>query len=123
MSDKNEYTRQELIQMITDIADHYGADAQIDQTLEELAELAMALHHYKKHPESESIMNNICEEIADVCIMLLQLEYLLRIDEETWKQLIYKVKRQKERISQEQPNKNSILDRMRWNIVIRRLNK
>lgn len=91
----------ELLQNIYAIADHYGKDAQIDQTLEELAELATALHHLKKKPDSETILDNVHEEMADVYIMIYQLMHLIDPDFETIGWMEHKVERQIERIKNE----------------------
>lgn len=96
MTDTHE--RPELLKNIYKIADHYGKDAQIDQTLEELAELATALHHLKKMPESEDILNNVHEEMADVYIMIYQLMHLIDPEFETMGWMEHKVERQIERI-------------------------
>ena len=93
--------RPELLRRIYDIADHYGKDAQIDQTLEELAELATALHHLKKKPESEDILDNVHEEMADVYIMLHQLMHLIDPECITIDWMEHKLDRQEERIKNE----------------------
>lgn len=69
------------------IADKYGMFAQIGQTTEECAELIKALNKYKRVfnvgqttnvSEAEAV-DNVCEEIADVSIMLEQMIYLFGI--------------------------------------------
>ena len=95
------YKAPEMLQRIYDIADHYGKDAQIDQALEELAELATALHHLKKKPESEDILDNVHEEMADVYIMIQQLMHLIDPDYATVGWMKHKVNRQEERIKDE----------------------
>ena len=95
------YKKHEMLQRIYDIAEHYGVEAQIDQALEELAELAMALHHYKKHPESEDILDNVHEEMADVYIMIQQLMHLIDPKYETMGWVEHKLNRQTERIKNE----------------------
>lgn len=95
------YERPELLQRIYAIADHYGKDSQIDQTLEELAELATALHHLKKKPDSETILDNVHEEMADVYIMIYQLIHLIDPEFETMGWMEHKVERQIERIKNE----------------------
>lgn len=95
------YERPEMLQRIYDIADHYGRDAQIDQALEELAELATALHHLKKKPDSETILDNVHEEMADVYIMIYQLMHLIDPEFETIGWMEHKVERQIERIKNE----------------------
>ena len=88
----------ELTLKINTIADHYGKDAQIDQALEELAELATALHHLKKKPESKDIMDNVHEEMADVYIMINQLIHLIDPELKTMVWMQHKVDRQIGRI-------------------------
>lgn len=88
----------ELTLKIYAIADHYGKNAQIDQALEELAELATALHHFKKKPESEIILDNVHEEMADVYIMINQLIHLIDPELETMGWIANKVERQIRRI-------------------------
>lgn len=95
------YKAPEMLRRIYDIADHYGKDAQIDQALEELAELATALHHLKKKPESKDILDNVHEEMADVYIMIEQLMYLIDPELETIGWMEHKVSRQEERIKNE----------------------
>ena len=102
MTDNTHYERAELLRKIYDIADYYGTGAQIDQTLEELAELTIALHHFKKKAKDpicrEEIRKNVLEEMADVYIMVNQLLYLMDKEGEMWKWIEYKINRQLERI-------------------------
>lgn len=51
----------------------FGAEAQTRKAVEELTELSLALQHA---PSGKSSHYNICEEIADVRIMLDQLELI-----------------------------------------------
>lgn len=85
-------------QKIKKIAEKYGYDAQSRQCIEEMAELTQAINKFwrkelkcgKKEFEisptkcgNNIVMpkeyNNLVEEIADVQIMLWQMEYLLKI--------------------------------------------
>ena len=55
--------------------DTYGVENQIIKTVEELSELSQALCKFLSKSKTESdryIVDNICEEIADVEIMLEQ---------------------------------------------------
>ena len=70
------------------IADHYGKEHQTIKAIEELAELIQAL--------AKGDIENIKEEIADVRVMLEQIEYLygisddaitLRMCAKLWRQL------------------------------------
>lgn len=105
IDDNKHYKTPELLRRMYSIADHYGAEAQIDQTLEELAELATALCHFKKHPKSEDILNNVHEEMADVYIMIQQLMHLIDPIYATMGWVEHKLNRQEERI------KNEVQDR------------
>ena len=64
------------------VADYYGLDAQINQSMEEMAELIQALNKYRRSNGAKGTLENVIEEIADVEIMLEQLKYLLDIDSE-----------------------------------------
>lgn len=67
------------------IAIHYGPDSQLDQTIEELAELTVAIRKFIRFKENSSrselvnLFYNLTEEVADVEIMLEQLKYLFPI--------------------------------------------
>ena len=70
------------------IADTYGYDAQSRQCIEEMAELTQAINKFwRKQGNGQSTDKsisdctyNLLEEIADVQIMLWQMEYLLNAD-------------------------------------------
>lgn len=51
----------------------YGQDHQILKAIEELTELSLALQHFVERNDTQG---NVCEEIADVEIMLKQLRIL-----------------------------------------------
>lgn len=96
-------------------AQHYGYDAQSRQCIEEMAELTQAINKFwrkqldcgkKTLPKDDFYMpfmtaeyENLCEEIADVQIMLWQLEHLLNADVEPI--IEQKISRQLERIERE----------------------
>lgn len=67
------------------ILEHYGKDHQIVKACEELSELQTILLQIHNKPEmnrSEHHLNmvNVLQEIADVYVMLKQLEIALRMD-------------------------------------------
>lgn len=86
-------TREEKIKKI---ARHYGYEAQSRQCIEEMAELTQAINKYwrkqldcgnKAFPTADDEIpfmtpeyQNLLEEIADVQIMLWQIEELLNVD-------------------------------------------
>lgn len=96
-------------QKIKYIADHYGYDPQSRQLIEEMAELTVALNKAwrKTFDTVDKIPNmddeeRIVEEIADVEIMITQIEYLLGISAMELNNMIeQKLDRQIERIKNE----------------------
>jgi len=77
---------------IRHIANHYGYESQSRQCIEELAELTQAINKFWRAKENliktgkarelVEAERNIVEEIADVSIMIAQLQDLLGIDDE-----------------------------------------
>lgn len=59
------------------VVDLYGADQQMDQAIEECAELVVAIRHYRRNRAS---LTAIAEEIADVEIMMAQLRHVVGDD-------------------------------------------
>ena len=105
---------EEIKQKIQKIAQTYGYDAQSRQCIEEMAELTQAINKFwrkaldcgrEKQPSGENYINmhytydDLVEEMADVQIMLWQLEYLLNAD--TSITIQQKLDRQTERIERE----------------------
>ena len=79
----------------------YGADKQMLIAIEELSELQKAIVKYFRKPTEET-RNDISEEIADVYVMLKQLEIMHKNDTEIQKNIDYKIKRLQERIRKEE---------------------
>lgn len=70
---------------VKQIADHFGFEAQTEKTIEEVAELTVAIKHMKKIDENcADRMINFIEELADVKIMVDQLIYLTEKDAEDY---------------------------------------
>lgn len=96
-------------QKIQYIADHYGYDPQSRQLIEEMAELTVALNKAwrKTFDTVDKIPNmddeeRIVEEIADVEIMITQIEYFFGVSAMKLNNMIeQKLNRQIERIKQE----------------------
>lgn len=60
---------------------HYGLDKQINQLSEECAELIIALNKWRRAPDDKKPdLTTIAEEIADVQIMLEQMEAAFNIE-------------------------------------------
>lgn len=104
----------EVKQKIQKIAQTYGYDTQSRQCIEEMAELTQAINKFwrkvlccgkaeqpngEKYITINQIYDNLVEEMADVQIMLWQLEYLLNADTSIIIQ--QKLDRQMERIERE----------------------
>ena len=75
------------IMMIDDrinyISEHYGIMNQLEQTVEECAELIQAIQKYKRYKSStmiDKLALNVNEEVADVLIMANQLRHLMGED-------------------------------------------
>jgi len=64
---------------------HYGVNVQTDATIEECAELIVALNkHVKRAPKvGLETLNNVIDEMADVEIMLAQMRIAFEIDDST----------------------------------------
>ena len=96
-------------QKIQYIADHYGYEPQSRQLIEEMAELTVAInklwrkHEYKATSSDVAEAHfDVLEEIADVEIMITQIEYLLGISAMELNNTIdQKLNRQIERIENE----------------------
>lgn len=78
------------------IANKYGKESQLRQLQEECAELIVACSKILRM--SDKSINNLIEEIADVRVMIEQIEYLYGIKSLVEDEMIYKVERQLERI-------------------------
>ena len=84
------------------IADHYGFSSQADMLCEESAEFIVALNKLRRG--NKEAYKNVKEELADVLVVASQLRLLLgseEIDEIEHE----KIKRQLERIKQEEKTK------------------
>ena len=63
--------------------DQWGTGAQVGQTIEECAELIVALQKYiNRTPKAETV-DNLIDEIADVEMMLAQMRIVLGVDDDT----------------------------------------
>lgn len=78
----------------------YGSDIQRLIAIEELSELQKAIIKQIRKPCEENVAN-IAEEIADVYIMLKQVDIMYGIDSMIQKNIDYKVKRLSKRVKEE----------------------
>lgn len=86
------------------IIDTYGCMQQVDVAVEEMSELTKALMKYRRAvaTKAEEVMSecrmNVAEELADVKIMLRQLELIFENEEKVGEWIEYKLSRQIARI-------------------------
>lgn len=72
-------TKQERLEMYDMATKKWGWQAQVDQMIEEMAELIVALNKYKRYKfcnedmDKEKLFNNLYIELADVSICLEQM--------------------------------------------------
>lgn len=106
-----EMTMEREGKILEDAISTFGAGAQIDMAIEEMAELTQALCKYKRlqvvTTQAEGILDNIREEMADVGIMLSQLALIFGdpVDRE-----IYKLERLEERVQKRREEKQRFRD-------------
>ena len=107
--DRNRRDSMNIAKKIMTIADHYGYDAQSRQCMEEMAELTQAINKFwrvcgngqKTEKGIQDCRDNLTEEMADVQIMLWQMEYLLLSGQEVNQMIEKKLDRQLKRIEEE----------------------
>jgi NTP pyrophosphatase (non-canonical NTP hydrolase) len=81
---------------LRNIAEHYGLRKQMRQTVEEMAELTQVICNAERY-DLDTVRDHLVEEVADVSIMIEQLEYLLG-DSRITQIKAEKIERQKRRI-------------------------
>lgn len=59
------------------IAHHYGWESQCTVAIEEMAELQKAICKWRRHGMTWEVETNLMEEIADVLVIVRQLEHLM----------------------------------------------
>lgn len=98
----------EIIEKNISIVNHYGVKKQMPIWIEELSELTKVICKWlRKYDQlegdiSDSLLNNMKEEITDVIICLDQLRYTLNFTEDDMMQEYkFKVERQLKRIEEE----------------------
>lgn len=87
-------------QMIRRIVRHYGNDDQLVQAMEEASELITAISHYRRRRRGSR--RELLEEMADMQIMLRQLQIITGADSEELEEIEYqKLCRQVQRMRME----------------------
>ena len=86
-------------EQLKEIINHYGADHQKDKLFEEMAELQKAVC---KEKDGKGNIQHIAEELADVNIMLQQMQIIYGITDEQIEQVVQeKIERTLDRIEGE----------------------
>lgn len=84
-------------QDIREIARHYGKDNQLIQAMEEASELITAISHYRRRRKGSR--RELLEEMADVQIMLRQLQIIVGAGSEELEEIGHrKLRREIERM-------------------------
>lgn len=90
------YDNQKIIKICFNAIETYGAESQVDKAIEEMSELTKALLKERRYGGSNV---DVCEEIADVFIMILQMMLIFEEKDEVAKYVDYKIKRLEKRIT------------------------
>lgn len=91
------------------VINFYGKKAQCNQAMEECAELIVAINKCLRYPDDDQRINNLIEEIADVIIMICQLEVMFQIpDSEIVSMIKFKEDRIIKRFEQEKKKRESM---------------
>lgn len=104
---------QEQLRNLNTIVEKYGADPQIDMAIEESSELIKALLKYRRKKNGSEVFDEkelrtaIIDEIADVSIMVMQLQIVFGCMEETEERIAYKIDRQMNRIKEQEVRRNA----------------
>lgn len=87
----------EMARKLQTVISTYGVNPQVDMAIEECSELTKALLKYRRKPTPET-RNDIIDELADVQIMLHQMNIIFGCAGEVESMIDYKINRQIERI-------------------------
>jgi NTP pyrophosphatase (non-canonical NTP hydrolase) len=88
--------------VISSAISNFGNAAQLDQTIEECAELILAIRKLKRFATKET-MENFTDEVADVIIMCEQMALIAGL-ENVQKRIDFKLERLKSRINNAEGN-------------------
>lgn len=89
--------KHEQIESLQTIISTYGVNPQVDMAIEECSELIKALLKFRRKP-TDATRKDIIEELADVQIMLHQMNIIFECEDEVESVMEYKINRQMERI-------------------------
>lgn len=85
------------VESCVQIANHYGIESQSLICIEEMSELTKEICKYRR---GEDNLEKLVDEIADVKIMVEQMEYLFGVSKDVDLRISYKCQRQMRRIDQ-----------------------
>lgn len=90
---------QEQLRNLNTIVEKYGADKQEDMVIEECSELIKAILKFRRsNTKNEDLREAVIDEIADVSIMVAQLQIIFNSVAEVEDRIDFKINRQMERI-------------------------
>jgi len=95
--------KEETIKLFNEAIELWGANSQVRMMFEEMAELMKALCKIDRHRSPESILN-VCEEIADVEVVLEQMKLIFGNDEYRESIKNKKLKRLKDKVEKKKRN-------------------
>lgn len=90
-------TQEQLRKLVRNI-EHFGTSKELDQAIEECKELIEQIEFAKN---GTALLKDIIDEIADVKVMLAQLEIIFDCSGAVEDRVEYKINRQMERIEKE----------------------
>ena len=97
----------------SDIIETFGIERQCRQAMEECAELIQAINKAVRYPDDPKRLVQLMEEIADVKIMILQLEEMFNVNwRESERMFCFKKKRLFDRFEKERRTVVPRVDRM-----------
>ena len=98
---------QEQMRNLNTIVETYGNDAQEDMAIEECSELVKAILKFRRSDEKTAEMREaVIDEIADVQIMLTQLEIIFNCVAEVEDRIDFKINRQMGRIKEREAKRD-----------------
>ena len=98
---------QQFEAMLNRLIEKYGKEKQIIKAIEEMAELQKELCKYLIGDRSENRIEKIYDEIADVKLLILQLEVILELDSDRIAEIM------QEKIERTLKNNGNVIDKGR----------
>lgn len=94
---------QEQLRNLNAIVEKYGTDKQEDMAIEECSELIKAILKFRRsNTKNEDLREAVIDEIADVSIMVAQLQIIFNCVAEVEDRIDFKINRQMERIREQE---------------------